>query len=581
MANSKLIKSLVAVVFIISHLISYGQTGEKNHYIRYSFTDDNKEVAIHEPDLPEPWLNRLTNDVFHTWITQNGYIESFLVNPALNGLVNPQEVSGHLYLRDRMNNEFVLLNKKGPNTDTWKAFHGHGYTRIETSALEISYTITYFVPRDDNVIVFWMNLRNTSDVRKNLDLFSQVEWNLGDVTKSIVYKGDGRGGSQFNLYKKVTFENDVLFARQLVWKSLGPEGKPWPYTGFMATSMPVRSYETDKEKFLGIAGSFYRPAQVVKGICSNSDFWSENEYPWGVLHNTIELDGGASHEIAIIIGMEREQKAILRLRNKYADLANVRNEYERVNTFYDGYFKNLLRVNTPDKAIDRIINIWTPYQWRNSVTTDLNSGMRGLSFWNYALESGNFGFWGGDAELAVQPNDLTITKESFIRNLSMQFFDARTTRLTASAPAMLYGDVDFKLPVETPYDRFKVSHHHEVYGLYSISLYLRETGDFDFLNEKIPFVLGEEGTVFDHMVKGVDYALNGISLRGLPLVNKGVGDWNDEINRMSKEGKAESVMYGMQLCYLLKEYADIARIAGYEEKAVEWNGKICKNQTGM
>jgi cellobiose phosphorylase len=75
------------------------------------------------------------------------------------------------------------------------------------------------------------------------------------------------------------------------------------------------------------------------------------------------------------------------------------------------------------------------------------------------------------------------------------------------------------------------------------------------------------------MVKGVEYALNGISPRGLPYVNKGVGDWNDEINRMSSEGKAESIMYGMQLCYLLKEYADIARITGHESQANEWMAK--------
>jgi cellobiose phosphorylase len=93
------------------------------------------------------------------------------------------------------------------------------------------------------------------------------------------------------------------------------------------------------------------------------------------------------------------------------------------------------------------------------------------------------------------------------------------------------------------------------------------------LKEQIPFVLGEQGTVFDHMVKGVDYALNGISPRGLPYVNKGVGDWNDEINRMSSEGKAESIMYGMQLCYLLKEYADIAALNGHADKAKEWMEK--------
>jgi len=271
--------------------------------------------------------------------------------------------------------------------------------------------------------------------------------------------------------------------------------------------------------------------------------------------------------------MARDESEIARLKNKYADLNKVQQEFSKVNEFQNEFFKKALKVSTPEKSIDRIINIWSPYQWRCTMSKDLNTGKRGLSFWNYAIEGGTFGFWGGDAELAVQPHDLQITKESIQRNLAMQYFDAKTKRLSADAPSMLYEDVDFKLPKQTPTTGFNVSHHHEVYGLYAISLYLRETGDFEFLNEQIPFVLGEPGTVFDHMVKGVAYALNGISPRGLPYVNKGVGDWNDEINRMSREGKAESIMYGMQLCYLLKEYADIANVTGRTEIAKEWMSK--------
>lgn len=448
---------------------------------------------MNEPNLPEPWLNRLTNDVFHTWITQNGYVESFLLNPDLNGLVNPQDVSGHLYLRDQ-NGKLILLNNKGPNTTFWRSVHGLGYTRIETSGLGVDCTVTYFVPRNDNVLVTRIKLHNTTGTNKVLDLFSQVEWNLGDVAKSIVYKGDGRGGSQFNLYKKVTFEEEVLIAKQLVWKTLGPAGKPWPYIGFMASSLPVKSFETSKEMFLGITGDFSNPAQVIDGKSSNTEFWSENEFPWGVLQNAIELKPGQDIEVVIVLGMERDEQSIRQLKSKYSDIIRVEDEFKKLNEFQRQFLDRALKVSTPEKGIDRIINIWSPYQWRSTMSKDLNTGKRGLSFWNYAIEGGVFSFWGADAELAVQPHDLQITKESIQRNLSMQFYDAaNTTRLSADAPAMLFDDVNFKLPKETPKNGFKVSHHHEVYGLYAVSLYLRETGDFDFLKEQIPFVLGEIG----------------------------------------------------------------------------------------
>ena len=573
MVKLKFKKGFFVAVFVVITVSNFAQQKPKGLNINYYFSDDGREVIMNEPNLPEPWLNRLTNDVFHTWITQNGYVESFLLNPDLNGLVNPQDVSGHLYLRDQ-NGKHILLNNKGPNTTSWRSVHGLGYTRIETSGLGVECTVTYFVPRNDNVLVTRIKLHNGTGAIKSLDLFNQVEWNLGDVTKSIVYKGDGRGGSQFNLYKKVTFEDEVIIAKQLVWKTLGPAGKPWPYIGFMASSLPVKSFETSKEMFLGIGGDFNNPSQVIDGKTSNTEFWSENEYPWGVLQNGIVLKPGEDIEVVLVLGMERDEQKIRDLKSKYSDLNKVDDEFKKLNEFQSKFLERALKVTTPEKGIDRIINIWSPYQWRSTMSKDLNTGKRGLSFWNYAIEGGIYSFWGADAELAVQPHDLQITKESIQRNLSMQFYDAaNTTLLSADAPAMLYADVDFKLPQETPKKGFKVSHHHEVYGLYAISLYLRESADFDFLNEKIPFVLGETGTVYDHMVKGVEYALNGISPRGLPYVNKGVGDWNDEINRMSSEGKAESIMYAMQLCYLLKEYADIARVTGHHEKANEWMEK--------
>ncbi|MEJ0055694.1 MAG: hypothetical protein WDN75_08630 [Bacteroidota bacterium] len=573
MAPLKSYNVFFTLLLLITGLLCSAQSRTKGLNIDYSFSADGKEVIMNEPNLPEPWLNRLTNDVFHTWITQNGYVETFLLNPDLNGLTNPQDVSGHLYLRDRKDGKYILLNNKNPQTSSWKSVHGLGYTRIETSGLGVNATVNYFVPRNDDVLVIWVKIKNNSAESKSFDLFSQVEFSLGDVTKSIVYKGDGRGGSQFNLYKKVTLEHEILIARQLVWKTLGPAGKPWPYTGFMASSLPVKTFETNKEKFMGIPGDFNSPAQVVDGKCSNTGFWSDNEYPWGVLQNEFEIAAGKETDVVITLGMTRDEKSISALKSKYANVQNVQEEFNKLTGFHTSFINQALKVNTPEKEIDRIINIWSPYQWRSTMSKDLNTGMRGLSFWNYAIEGGTFGFWGGDAELAVQPHDLAITKESIRRNLAMQFADPGTPRLTAEAPAMLYEDVDFKLPVQTPKNGFKVSHHHEVYGLYSISLYLRETGDLDFLKEKIPFVLGEQATVFDHMVSGIDYSLNGISPRGLPYVNQGVGDWNDEINRMSKEGKAESIMYAMQLCYLLKEYSDIAAATGHADKAKEWMDK--------
>ena len=44
----------------------------------------------------------------------------------------------------------------------------------------------------------------------------------------------------------------------------------------------------------------------------------------------------------------------------------------------------------------------------------------------------------------------------------------------------------------------------------------------------------------------------------------------DEFTKVSQYGQAESVMFGMELCYWLKEYAKIARFCGRDDLAAKW-----------
>src|ERR1700683_5589979 len=95
----------------------------------YTFSSDNKECIVKKSNLPTPWMNRLGNDVFFTWITQNGYIESFLLDPVTNGLTNPQNTSGRFYIRDRSNGHSFQINQPADQGE-WECRVGLGYNRI-------------------------------------------------------------------------------------------------------------------------------------------------------------------------------------------------------------------------------------------------------------------------------------------------------------------------------------------------------------------------------------------------------------------------------------------------------------------
>ncbi len=117
-------KLILGTLFCVN--LSLGQTPQ--HPV-YAFNDEGTECIVYKSDLKRPWFNRLGNDVFFTWITHHGYIESFLLDPANNGLVNPQTVSGHFYIKDNQSNDFFLINESDGG-DHWRGVIGLGYSQF-------------------------------------------------------------------------------------------------------------------------------------------------------------------------------------------------------------------------------------------------------------------------------------------------------------------------------------------------------------------------------------------------------------------------------------------------------------------
>lgn len=541
----------------------------------YEFSPDGRECVINRPDTPMPWMNLLTNDVFQAWVTHRGNMECFMLNRGLNGLVNPQEESGHIYVRDHDTGQHFMLDRPGPG-GLWQAKHGLGYTMVSASSHGLRGSVTYFVPRSDNALIWLITLKNDAARKRMIDLFTTVEWSLGDQWKVMVFHGHGgggdayTGGSQFNLYKKVYFENGILYAVQKVWKNLGAGQKPWPYTGFLASSLPVKSFECTKSIFVGKGRTIDNPAGVERGMCTNTPYWSLNEFPWGVLHHSVELPAFGEKRLVIVLGMVRNELEVTEIAKKYSDLAAADQELMKVKIFWNDFVDKTVKVETPEKENDRTINIWSKYQWRTAMWRSLNTGLRGLGMWSYGLAGGGTG---GPLEVLSQPHDLGIARESIVSHLQCQYRAFDLGKMTQGQPLMLFQDLDMKWPPEKTKGPFAIPHHHDMFELFALGLYLKETGDMSFLEQKVPFVDGGEGTVFEHLKSGIEYTLQGLSERGLPRLNVGLGDWDDELTMVSRRGKAESVMFAMELCYLLREWAEFGKACGKQEEADAWMKK--------
>ncbi|MCL2801998.1 MAG: glycosyl transferase, partial [Treponema sp.] len=122
-----------------------------------------------------------------------------------------------------------------------------------------------------------------------------------------------------------------------------------------------------------------------------------------------------------------------------------------------------------------------------------------------------------------------------------------------------------------------------------VAAYIKETGDYSILDEKVPFDNDEKlaDTLFIHLKRSFDFTVNNKGPHGLPLIGR--ADWNDclNLNCFSKtpgesfqttanfeSGVAESVLIAGIFAFVGPDYVEICKRtdrideAQYAEKAI-------------
>jgi cellobiose phosphorylase len=115
-----------------------------------------------------------------------------------------------------------------------------------------------------------------------------------------------------------------------------------------------------------------------------------------------------------------------------------------------------------------------------------------------------------------------------------------------------------------------------------VSAYIKETGDYSILEEKVPFDNDDTlaDTLFVHLKRSFDHPLTHAGPHGLPLIGR--ADWNDclNLNCFSKtpgesfqttanfeSGVAESVLIAAIFVFVGPDYAELCRRTGRTEEA--------------
>ncbi|MBE6592883.1 MAG: hypothetical protein E7642_02705 [Ruminococcaceae bacterium] len=384
--------------------------------------------------------------------------------------------------------------------------HGLGYSIITSECDGVVATARVFVNNSDPAEIWTITLENKSADEKSLKLFSFAEFQLEGYQRY----------SDYNSYVYGEKEGNVIFCHNDAME------KPhdW-FNGFMATDVDPDGFDTSKRKFLGVYGDVRMPKAVEEGKLSNS--YAACEQMVGAFEHSVKLGAGEKKSINVLIGCADTMATAKAFADSILKEGNIEAEFAALKARKETLAADIF-VNTPEEKINNFANYWLKQQVSlcAEVGRDTGKGFRDQ------LQDA----W------AVASFDKELAKGKILETLMYEYSDGRCVRGWLPLDHHVYSDGPTWIAP-------------------TINAYIKETGDVDFLNEKVKYLDEGEDTVWEHILTAVRFASDDVGEHG--LVHSRDGDWNDSLNMTGLKGKGESVWTSIALCYGLQNVAEIAR----------------------
>ena len=513
------------------------------------FNEKDKEYVITRPDTPAPWANYLGSPEYGAIISGNAGGYSFVKSGA-NGRIsryifNQEDKPGrYVYLRDDDTKDYWSASWQPvgkPLTEySSQCHHGTAYTTIKAQYKGIESEVLYYVPLNKTHEVWKVTLKNAGDQPRNISTFGFVEF-----TNESNYEND-QVNLQYTLFITKTYFKGGNKILQTINENTGKnaEGTNYKERFFGIAGAEVTSYNGDKSHFIGSYHSFHNPIAVEQGMCDNVLNYNSNAC--GALHSKMTLQPGESREFVFLLGQKNDvqSKAIL---DEYADLKTVEDEMNELKNYWHGKLSNF-QVKTPDENFNAMLNTWNAYQ---CFITFIWS--RAASFIYAGLRNG-YGYRDTVQDIqGIIHLDPSMAKDKIRFMLSAQVDNGGGLPLVKFDHNAGHEDTpdDASYVQATGHPAYRAD---DALWLFpTVYKYMAETGDKKFLDEVIPYANKEQGDVYDHLKRAIQFSMERLSVHNMPAGLH--ADWNDCL-RLGKKG--ESTFVAFQLYYAMNVIRDIA-----------------------
>ena len=164
-----------------------------------------------------------------------------------------------MYIRDDLEGSYWSASwqpvGRSLNDYTCVCRHGLGYSRFSAECEQIKSDLLIFVPIDKPHEIWDLTLTNGSDRERTLSLFTYTEWCFWDMQQDLT-------NFQYILHTcKTGFCEGVIDYTLSLWPPREPKA-------FAFSTLPVVSFDTDRDVFIGPHRHEGCPIAVEKGVCS-------------------------------------------------------------------------------------------------------------------------------------------------------------------------------------------------------------------------------------------------------------------------------------------------------------------------
>ncbi len=507
------------------------------------FDNDRREYVITDPRTPVKWINYIGTLAFGGYVDHTGGAALCKGDPALNRItwyVPQRPVSDFqattLYLRlHRADGYKVFSPFFIPTLDPYERYECHvglGYNRLVSEFYGIRTEATIFVPPGADCEIRDIHITNLSDAPVTLDAVPVVDYSHPEADKQF-NNNDWVPQTMVSRIVEEPGGHKILVHYPYMFRDLKQN--------YFTTNLPVSSFESDRDAFLGYGG-WRAPEALQRPELANYEAW-RGQNMGALLHHLGELQPGETRRLIAQLGQVPNVEAALPAIRAYRDAGTVETAFEQLSASWEAYLDRM-QVETPDPAMDAMLNVHNPRQCYITLNWS-----RFLSLYQTGLGTRGMGMRDSSQDvMGVVSNAPEEARALMAKLLQVQRKDG--AGMHQFYPLTMEASIgDAAEGVDRP-DYYGDDH---LWLVLAVTAYLKETGDLAFLDEVLPYVEKDEtgapratGTVLNHLQRALAFSWLHTGSHGLPLL--GFADWNDTMNlRTGAESLFNAHLFGAAL----------------------------------